>query len=278
MKKIKLLSIRVVAALSIILLASCESDTTEATNEVTTQISKDVLSKLEKAHFSTQNAFITEFMGEKGIAVEDMFFTYEQIDELSQDAIGPQKQYRTTNLVKKLPRTITVSVDPALGNLGSNALDAMINMYNAENLQLSFTRVAFGLKGKRKANIEVTEFYEMESGGFITLGRAAGFPTRKGDPAKGFGINSRWFELLNPSLAEVTGTMAHEVGHCIGFRHTDYMTRESCGQNVNEGSAGVGAIHISGTPTTSDATSLMQACGPADSFNNNDKIALNVLY
>ncbi|MFD2562185.1 M57 family metalloprotease [Aquimarina rubra] len=263
--------------LSVILMISCDSSENEGVNQE--EVSKDLIAKLENAHFVTHNARITTFMGERGVAVEDMFFTFEQIDELNQEIVGPvTKQYRTTNLVKKLPRVITVSVDPALGSLGSDALDGMINMYNQENLQLTFQRVAFGLKGKRKANIEVTEFYELESGGFITLGRAAGFPTRKGDPAKGFGINSRWFELLNPSLAEVTGTMAHEVGHCIGFRHTDYMTRESCGQNVNEGSAGVGAIHIAGTPTTSDATSLMQACGPADRFNNNDKIALDVLY
>ncbi|TYP72830.1 M57 family metalloprotease [Aquimarina intermedia] len=279
MKKRSLLSLFGVILLAASIFISCEKEST-AIEEVSEHvIFKEALSKLEKAHFKTQNARQIEFMGETGIAVEDMFFTLEQIDELSQIEIGPnQKQYRTTNLVTGLPRLITVSVDPSLGTLGSNALDAMINMYNSENLQLTFQRVAFGLKGKNQAAIEVTEFYELESGGFITLGRAAGFPTRKGDPAKGFGINSRWFELLNPSLAEVTGTMAHEVGHCIGFRHTDYMTRESCGQNVNEGSARVGAIHISGTPTVSDATSLMQSCGPANNFNNNDKIALDVLY
>tara|TARA_R110002051_G_C8608039_1_gene481442 strand:- start:91 stop:828 length:738 start_codon:yes stop_codon:yes gene_type:complete len=243
-----------------------------------TEISSSTLEKLAAAHFDISKARATVFMGEYGIAVEDMFFTLEQIDELQGSDGIHSKQYRTNNLVKKLPRVITVSVDPDLGQLGSDALDNMIAMYNNENLELAFQRVAFGGKGKRKANIEVTEFYEQESGGFITLGRAAGFPTRKGDPAKGFGINSRWFELLNPSLAEVAGTMAHEVGHCIGFRHTDYMTRESCGSNVNEGSAGVGAIHISGTPLGSDASSLMQSCGPADSFNNNDRIALNQLY
>ncbi|GAA4277371.1 M57 family metalloprotease [Aquimarina mytili] len=279
MKRSKFLSLCIAGILTASLFVSCETDNSNEEEISANEISKDVLIKLEKAHFSTENAKMINFMGEQGVAVEDMFFTFDQIDELSQGISGPlQKQYRTTNLVTGLPRLIKVSVDPALGNLGSDALDAMISMYNAENLQLTFERTTFGLKGKKKADIEVTEFYELESGGFITLGRAAGFPTRKGDPAKGFGINSRWFELLNPSLAEVTGTMAHEVGHCIGFRHTDYMTRESCGQNVNEGNAGVGAIHITGTPTISDATSLMQACGPADSFNNNDKIALDVLY
>ncbi len=272
MKKINILF-----ALALIFIVSCNSAEEEVILQ--SEIPENILSKLHAANFDVENAKLTYFMGEYGVAVEDMFFTFKQVDELA-DGSSAQftKQYRTSNLVKKLPRVITVSVDPDLGTLGSNALDAMINMYNTENLQLTFQRVAFGGKGKKKATIEVTEFYELESGGFITLGRAAGFPTRKGDPAKGFGINSRWFELLNPSLAEVTGTMAHEVGHCIGFRHTDYQTRESCGQNINEGSARVGAIHIAGTPTGSDASSLMQSCGPADSFNNNDKFALDVLY
>ena len=255
---------------------SCNSSEDEI--NMNGDIPDEIILKLQAAHFNTENAFLTTFMGEYGVAVEDMFFTISQIDEMAQEAGQFTKQYRTTNLVTKLPRAITVSVDPDLGALGSNALDGMINMYNSENLMLTFQRVPFGGKGKKKATIEVSEFYELESGGFITLGRAAGFPTRKGDPAKGFGINSRWFELLNPSLSDVIGTMAHEVGHCIGLRHTDYMTRESCGQNVNEGSARVGAIHIAGTPLGSDASSLMQSCGPADTFNNNDKIALDALY
>lgn len=273
----KIFSLMILSCLTIFV--ACNEDNTSIENE----IPADALAKLEKMYFNTANAKATTFMGESGIAVEDMFFTLEQIDEMAADnEAGLQtKQYRTTNIVSVRggSREITMSVDPDLGQIGSDALDATIDMYNAENLSITFRRVAFGLKGKRKANIEVTEFYELESGGFITLGRAAGFPTRKGDPAKGFGINSRWFELsIAPTVAELAGTMAHEVGHCIGFRHTDYQTRESCGSNVNEGSAGVGAIHIAGTPTVSDATSLMQSCGPAITFNNNDRIALNVLY
>lgn len=257
---------------------ACQTDQTDEPLQEEAKISVDVIAKLEAAFFDTTNARITTFMGEEGVAVEDMFFTYAQIDELQ--PVDPlAKHYRTNRLVTKLPRVITISVDPDLGTLGSDALDETITMYNNLNLRLTFNRVAFGLKGKNKANIEVTEFYELESGGFITLGRAAGFPTRKGDPAKGFGINSRWFELsIAPSVSELAGTMAHEIGHCIGFRHTDYQTRESCGQNVNEGSAGVGAVHIAGTPTGSDASSIMQSCGPAIDFNNNDIFALEALY
>ena len=58
-------------------------------------------------------------------------------------------------------------------------------------------------------------------------------------------------------------TIAHEMGHCIGFRHTDYMDRSySCGGAPdNEGDGGVGANHIPGTPTGPSANSWMLACG-----------------
>lgn len=280
MKKLRLLgSVLSIFFMAMIILISCDS-----TNEITpnNEVPKEILTKLEAANFNIDDVYATTFFGERGFVVErDIFLTPAAIDELSigRNKIPNTEQYHTTNLVKKLPRTITVSVHPDLGSIGSNALNDAISMYNSQNLTLQLQRIAYGGRGKKnKANIVVDAFYELESGGFITLGRAAGFPTRKGDPAKGFGINTRWFELLNPSRAEVAGTMAHEIGHCIGLRHTDYQTRESCGQNINEGSAGIGAHHVPGTPTASDSNSLMQSCGPSNTFNNNDKTALDYLY
>lgn len=256
---------------------ACQSE--EGEPEVVEEaVSNDLLSKLVDLDFDISNAKNATMFGETGVRVEDMFLTEKQINELLLSEQGDAKQYRTTNLVKKLPRVITIAVSPDLGALGSDALDDAINMYNNVGSRITFQRVAFGLRGRNKAKIQVTAFSEQPSGGFITLGVAAGFPTRKGDPAKSFGINTVWFDLLNPSQAEVAGTMAHEIGHCIGFRHTDYQTRSSCGQNVNEGSAGVGAVYINGTPTGSDPTSLMQACGPAQTLNNNDITALLDMY
>lgn len=278
MRKTKFLSLLMLMALFASIFQSCESDS--SSEPQAREIDADVLSKLAVANFEISSVKPMTMFGESGVAVEDMFFTFDQIDELGESQNIPNTEhYRTSNLVTSLPRVITISVDPDLGSLGSNALNDAILMYNSvSGLRLTFQRVAFGQRGRNKADIEVTAFSEQPSGGFITLGRAAGFPTRKGDPAKGFGINTVWFDLLNPSQSEVAGTMAHEVGHCIGLRHTDYQTRESCGQNINEGSAGVGAIYIDGTPTGSDPTSLMQSCGPANTFNNNDKTALQVIY
>jgi hypothetical protein len=86
----------------------------------------------------------------------------------------------------------------------------------------------------------------------------------------------------NPNVLYVGSVIQHEIGHCIGMRHTDYMDRSySCGGTAtNEGSAGVGAIQIPGTPSGPDANSWMLACsnGGNRTFNANDIIALNYLY
>ncbi len=74
----------------------------------------------------------------------------------------------------------------------------------------------------------------------------------------------------------------HEIGHCIGMRHTDYMDRSySCGGTATkEGASNVGAIFIPGTASGPDAASWMLACsnGGDRTFNSNDVIGLNYLY
>ena len=76
--------------------------------------------------------------------------------------------------------------------------------------------------------------------------------------------------------------ITHEMGHCLGLRHTDYFNRSlSCGTGGNEGSAGVGAIHVPGTPTGYDANSVMLACFSSSEngeFGSYDIVALEYLY
>lgn len=268
------------------LFAACADQSSEDVT-LEDEVSAAVLDKIANAGFNPDDVLPTTWNGVKGYVIEyDLFFSEEQIDQLQPGVNVPETEhYRTTNLVSGLPRVIKVGIDPSFSANAQTAFQNMLDMYNAENLNLSFAEatVTSSGKGKKKtitsdADIFISAFKERPRRGFITLGRAAGFPTASGDPAEGFGLNTYWIDNLGPTIAELTGVMAHEVGHTIGFRHTDYTTRESCGSNVNEGSAGVGAIYIPGTPTASDATSLMQSCGPADDFNNNDRTALNYLY
>ena len=121
-------------------------------------------------------------------------------------------------------------------------------------------------------------------GGGGVLGRSSGFPDAYGNPALIITLNSQPGTFgSNPSVKWLGTIIAHEMGHTIGFRHTDYRNRAfSCGGlRSNEGQAGVGAIWIPGTPTgPQDPGSWMLACtdGSNRPFNPNDIIALNFLY
>ncbi|HET9433298.1 MAG TPA: M57 family metalloprotease, partial [Chitinophagaceae bacterium] len=187
--------------------------------------------------------------------------------------IANNEQYRTTNLVTA-PRVITVSLDSKLSSLAGYpaALQEMVNRYNAEPLTLDFQVVS------SNGNIRFVN----ANGPYLA---SAGFPNNSGDPYGQVKVYSRNIGSGTSStfINFLATILAHEAGHCIGFRHTDYMNRSySCGGSpTNEGASTVGAIHIPGTPEGPDSGSWMLSCIGRNQnrpFNNNDKTALNYLY
>ena len=245
------------------------------TEQDTVSVSQQVLDKIDKLGFSTENVIARD----GGYLVEgDILLTEENLtsDPNSPNLrIAEDEQYRTTNLVTGLPRVITVSVSN-LTTPYSQATDLAISRYNAQNLRITFQRVS------SNGNINIVGFNEGPSGGYITLG-SAGFPTSSGNPYNQIQMNTNEYAYgANPDVNYLASVLTHEMGHCIGFRHTDYMNRAySCGgRRSNEGSAGVGAIRIPGTPSKADAESWMLACSNGGNrlFNPNDVIALNYLY
>ncbi len=277
MKNTRFLSLAAACLLSTALY-SCKSNNTEDAVENKTDISNNTLSQIKTLGFSTDN--IRKIDG--GYLVEgDILLTEDNLTEVSTDAnlnIAETEQYRTTNTVKALPRVITVSVTN-LPQVYSDAVNTMISRYNSLGLRITFQRAATGATG----NIDVVGFNEGPSGGFITLG-SAGFPTASGNPYNQIKMNTNAAAYgSNPNLLYLASVIQHEVGHCIGFRHTDYMNRAfSCGASGagNEGKSTVGAVKIPGTPSQPDAASFMLACsnGGDRTFNANDVIAVNYLY
>ena len=257
-----------------ILFTSCKKDDTVAAD----QVSQETLSQIAGHGFGTNNV---QKVADGYIVEGDILLTQEFLAEAPAGnllRIANDEQYRTTNLVKSLPRTITVSVSGTLSGIAvwSAATDAMISRYNALNLQVKFQRVS------SNGDVDIVGFNQAASGGYITLG-SAGFPTRRGDPYGQIKMNTNPQAYgTNPNQGYITSVLQHEMGHCIGFRHTDYMNRAySCGGAAsNEGASNVGAVHIPGTPTGPDNQSFMLACsaGGDRTFNNNDKIALGYLY
>jgi hypothetical protein len=185
--------------------------------------------------------------------------------------IAEVEHYRTNALVTGLPRTIRVAISSSLPSAYGAALDEAIRRYNAEGLSVTFLRVTSSY------NILITT--APSGAGYLA---SAGFPSG-GNPYGTVRVNSAYLGS-NPGTNYLATILAHEVGHCIGFRHTDYANRSySCGGSaVNEGASTVGAVHIPGTPTgPNSAGSWMLACvgsGVNRPFTSNDRVALNYLY
>jgi len=266
MRKI-LLSAGVLATALIFLVPACKKNASSVQQDA--EISQASLDKIYQLGFSNKNVLQDE---EGNYVVEGDIVLSEQdlaaVPETRFLRVGSEEQYRTNNLVGGLPRSITVSVASKLPSSYVAALDEAIGRYNAMGLRISFQRVSSG------ANISIVQ----GNGNYLA---SAGFPTSSGSPYNQIKVNSR--AIGNQPQSTVATILAHEMGHCIGFRHTDYMDRSySCGgQPVNEGASTVGAVYIPGTAAGPDPNSWMLACigsGQNRPFNNNDKTALNYLY
>jgi len=273
-----------VAALTLAVSAafvSCESQ--EGSIVTKDEISPSVMSALTNAGFDVTNQAPIKF--EEGYLVEgDIYFTEAQISNLKEGKRLPiDEQYSTDLLVSTNGSRVITMYAPQGGRNGYSAgmiagLDLAIQRYNAQNLEISFQRVT----SSSGADITMNRLSKRDERRGV-LG-SSGFPTSSGDPYNQIKMSGILESTYGLSTAGIATIIAHEMGHCIGMRHTDYYDRSiSCGGSPsNEGDGGVGANLIPGTPATAvnADNSWMLACtdGSDRPFNNDDQTALNYLY
>lgn len=260
---------RIFCVVSMLVVAfSCQQ---EDENLAGKKVSEAALTEIRGLGFSTQNVQIVE----DGYLVEgDIVLNFKDLKRgVNRNIlrIAETEQYRTTNLVAA-PQVITVSVASNLGSQYVNATDLAIARYNAENLLITFQRVSTG------ADIQIMKSNFLEQNTFLA---SAGFPSATGAPYHRIKVSTN--QLVGQPMHTIVSILAHEIGHCIGFRHTDFMDRSfSCGGPfANEGASSVGAIHIPGTPTAPEDGSFMLSCISSHEdrpFTANDKVALDYLY
>jgi hypothetical protein len=184
---------------------------------------------------------------------------------------GTEEQYRTNNLVGTGVTKICVNPTTQFNGYSqlSAGLDLAIANYNSLGLRLTFARgpttgCTFNMTAKTTTG----------------TGGSSGFPSG-GLP---YGTINIGTGLQSYSVDVNEHVITHEIGHTIGFRHSDYYNRAiSCGGAAsNEGPSTVGAVLIPGTPSTAVVGgSVMNSCfrsTETGEWTSSDITALNYLY
>jgi hypothetical protein len=277
MRKLSYLPVLAIAAVAVL---SCK----KSTNDVTaSQLSTDETSMIKSAGFNSNWA---EKTADGNYLIEgDILLSAAQLQQMSNFTpthnfiVADEEHYRTNNVVSTPgtgARTITVRLGSGFPAYYSTALDNALARYNSYNLKINFLRVSTG------GDIVISAADLGTSGGGCILGQASGFPDASGNPSPGFTLsNSSCATSYLNTVDKVDEVIAHEMGHCIGFRHTDYKKRSSCGPGAGESAGSIGAVWIPGTPTSVSGSydSWMMACtNGSPLFNTDDGIALNYVY
>ncbi|CAM3264785.1 protease [Corallococcus sp. ZKHCc1 1396] len=250
-----------------VIVASCGAFLSGCGNDTQLE-NQEIVSNLIEAGFPENDIMVVDDAVYVGL---DAHVTLEASREMLQTDQQTAEQYRTTNLVSSTKTKICINPNSTFNSYSrlSQGLDLAIQNYN--QLGLSFT-MARGPTTGCSANIAARTM----SG----AGGSAGFPSG-GNP---YGTINIGTGLQSYSVDVSEHVITHELGHAVGFRHSDYYNRSiSCGgAATNEGTAGVGAILIPGTSGTATVGgSVMNSCfrsTETGEWTSSDKTALNALY
>jgi hypothetical protein len=190
------------------------------------------------------------------------------------DPLRPRFQYHTTNLVGS-PKVNDIRVD-------LSGLAAEVDWQNAARTAIgiwsqvpdSYVRIVEAAPG---APVDITFTLACMNAGWAAV---ASFPAG-GTPGGTITVNSAGCRGFAQNNQQRLHNMVHEVGHTLGFRHSNWNTAD-CAWTCNWNAGPEGAHHVGGTPTSgNDAGSVMNgmtALSQWAGFSAADLLATRTLY
>jgi len=204
--------------------------------------------------------------GEFLVVEGDMLFRKRDLvgPRASRTPSGPRAQYHTTTLAT--PAKMAQGITFNLGSMAGNASWAAAARRAMQIWNYSY--------GNKIWVSETTGTADLQISMVASLGSSAVAETNM--PINGYLGSVMYVSQAYNGLSsgEKTWTMVHEIGHAIGFRHTNWYGK-------GEGVSVYGAVHVPGTPTTGGESSsvMTQVFGRSwSSFTANDLLAASVMY
>ena len=223
----------------VVLNTSCskeDGDTLE--NEKTSQLPQNILKKALELDLDPENIGYEDVTLPDGTTVG----LVNTLDDHSIEASefldipvvnGEARQYRTANLVDTDAFPV---IDVYVYNDGQFGVSDIVQqgvIDAAENWNNTFLgsdielRLTFGSDETINTNDGVFEILVFKANVAPFLATAL-FPTNANKPGFLVRVNTAFNDNPNVGRDFMEHVMTHEIGHAIGFRHTDWNTRQSC--------------------------------------------------